>query len=85
MIIDDEGGFAQVPAFTQQTIDRVGAGDAFFAVTAMAAALEASSELVGFLGNVAGSLAVKMIGNQKTVDRQAMTAFINYLYTGSVC
>ena len=84
MVLDDEGGFVQVPTFTRQVVDSVGAGDAYFAVTAMAAVLEAPCELVGFMGNIAGSLASKRIGNQKTVSPESMREFIQQLYAGDV-
>lgn len=80
MTLDNEGGFVQVPSFSQKVVDRVGAGDALFAVTAMAAVQDAPCEIVGFLGNVAGSLAIEMMGNQKSVDRQAVSDFITKLY-----
>jgi bifunctional ADP-heptose synthase (sugar kinase/adenylyltransferase) len=58
-----------VPAFAKTVVDRVGAGDAFLSVTAMASVLGFSNEELGFVGNVVGALAVKTLGNQKAIDK----------------
>lgn len=68
--------FVKTPSFACKVVDKVGAGDALFAVAAMAARLEASPEVVGFLGSMAGSLAVKVIGNQRSVEKLALTKAI---------
>ncbi|MBI2438539.1 MAG: adenylyltransferase/cytidyltransferase family protein, partial [Lentisphaerae bacterium] len=48
-------GYALVPAFARKVVDRVGAGDAFLAVTSLAAAQGAPGEMLGFIGNVVGA------------------------------
>ncbi len=70
------GSFVAVPAFASKVVDSVGAGDAFFSISALAAQLNAPREVVGFLGNAAGALAVQMVGNQKAVDRQELSKYI---------
>ncbi|MFH1148487.1 MAG: PfkB family carbohydrate kinase [Pseudomonadota bacterium] len=74
-----DGGFIKVPTFAQRIVDRVGAGDAFLSVTALAAALGVPDEVLGFFGNVAGSLAVEIMGNKKSVDKQSMQKLITSL------
>lgn len=69
----------EVPAFARKTVDRIGAGDAFFSLTALAACLGASAEEVGFLGNVAGALAVEILGNQKSIDRAGVVKYLTSL------
>ncbi len=61
--------FAVVPAFASRVVDRVGAGDAFLAVTALAAAQNAPYEVLGFIGNVVGAEAVEIVGNDKAIDK----------------
>lgn len=68
-----------VPAFASQVVDRVGAGDAVLSVTALASRLGASNEVLGFIGNAVGALAVEVIGNKKSIDRQSVTKFITSL------
>lgn len=75
----DKGTYLQVPSFTEKVVDRVGAGDALFALTSLAAILDVDQELLGLLGNVAGSLAVEIIGNKKAIDKQAVEKFITSL------
>lgn len=72
----NEGEFFQVPSFARSVVDRVGAGDSFFAMTSLAAVLNVPSEIQGFLGNVAGSIAVEIMGNEKSIDKQRVLGFI---------
>lgn len=72
LVLNRHGEFVAVPAFAEHVVDRVGAGDAFFAVTALASALHESNEIIGFLGNVAGCLAVGTLGNKKPIDKMSM-------------
>jgi rfaE bifunctional protein nucleotidyltransferase chain/domain len=64
-----EAGFFEVPAFTSHIVDRVGAGDAVFAVTAMCVVQDAPMEIVGFTANIVGAHAVSVVANQRPVDR----------------
>lgn len=66
---DRTAGFFEVPAFTTHIVDRVGAGDAVFAVTAMCVVQNAPMEIVGFTANVVGAHAVSVVANQRPVDR----------------
>lgn len=68
-----------VPAFANRVVDRVGAGDAVLSVTCMASKLGASNEVLGFIGNVVGALAVGVIGNKKSIDLKSVTKFITSL------
>ena len=79
MLREADGQFLEVPSFAERVVDRVGAGDAFFSVTAMATALGAHPEIVGFIGNVVGALAVGVIGNQKAVDRPSVQKYVTAL------
>ena len=62
-------GFKRVPALATQVIDRVGAGDAVLCVTALCLAQGATAEVAGFIGNVVGAEAVKILGNQRFIER----------------
>ena len=72
----EDGGVIKVPSFVQNVVDRVGAGDAFFSVTALAAVMGVENELLGFIGNVVGSLAVEILGNKKSIDRLSVQKYI---------
>lgn len=68
-----------VPAFATNVVDRVGAGDTVLSVTSMASHLGASNEVLGFVGNAVGALAVGVIGNKKSIDSVNVTKFITSL------
>ena len=69
-------GIFDIPAFTSHIVDRVGAGDAVFAVTSLCVAQNAPAEVVGFIANIVGAHAVGIVGNQRAVDRVALMKHI---------
>ena len=54
----------------------MGAGDAFLAVTAPCVAAGFPSELVGFIGNAVGALAVRIVGNRAPIESVPLIKFI---------
>ena len=79
MVTDYTGSLIQVPGFSQNVVDRVGAGDAFFVITSLFSVLDAPGELLGFVGNVVGSLAVSVMGNKKSIDKPSVMEYIHQL------
>ena len=65
-------GVSQVPAFTEQVTDRVGAGDALFAVVSVLLKIGAPPEAVGLFGNLAGASMVSTLGNRNSVSAAAL-------------
>jgi sugar/nucleoside kinase (ribokinase family) len=76
MVLNSEMDFVAVPTFAQNVVDRVGAGDSLFAVTSIGALMNVSNEINGFIGNVAGSLAVEILGNKKSIDKLTLKKYI---------
>ena len=74
-----EEGFSETPAFTTQVTDRIGAGDAFLALTAACAAQNAPMEVLGFIGNAVGAQAVATVGNSAPVEKAALLKHIESL------
>lgn len=74
VIMSDE--FHRAPSFASTVVDRVGAGDALLSVTALGVQQGLPAEIIAFLGNIAGSLAVETIGNAKAVGQKAMRKYI---------
>ena len=66
----------RAPALATDVIDPVGAGDAFFAFTAPLVAIGMPQDLVVFIGNAVGALAVKIICNRDPVDPVDLKKFI---------
>ena len=75
----DREPLAKIPAFTTDAVDTVGAGDAFFAVSAPMAAIGATIEQVAFIGNVAGALKVNIVGHRNAVEKVALLKAIQAL------
>ena len=73
------GSYIACPSLTMNVVDRVGAGDAFFSIASMASFLGADDELIGFLGNMIGAMAVEIIGNEKAIDKLSLKKYITSL------
>lgn len=58
-----------IPILTSGIVDTVGAGDAFLSLSSLVASLGAGPEVIGVVGNLAGGMATKYLGNKKTTDR----------------
>ena len=71
--------FVETPVFSREVVDTTGAGDAYFALTAACACAGYSPELVGFIGNVIGALAVRIVGNKQAVKPQDVFRYIETL------
>lgn len=72
-------GIVEVPAFATRVVDRIGAGDAVFAVTALCAAQHIPMEVLAFIGNVVGSEAVSVVGNRESIDQIRLSRHIEHL------
>ena len=74
-----EHGFHETPAFAYRVIDSIGAGDAFFAYVSPCFAAGMPQDLVSFIGNAVGSLAVQIVCNREPVDFVDLSKFITRL------
>lgn len=72
-------GFHESPAFSYRVIDAIGAGDAFFAFVAPCFAGGLPQDLVSFIGNAVGSLAVQIVCNREPVKYIDLVKFITRL------
>lgn len=72
-------GFHETPAFSYRVVDAIGAGDAFFAFIAPCFALRMTQDLVSFIGNAVGSLAVQIVCNREPVSFVDLSKFITRL------
>ncbi|MCX7121822.1 MAG: PfkB family carbohydrate kinase [Gammaproteobacteria bacterium] len=68
-----------VPAFATAVIDRVGAGDAVLAISSLYAYHDAPSDMIGFIGNVAGAEAVSIMGNKSAINKIGFMKHISHL------
>lgn len=74
-----EEGFFKVPAFSSYVVDRIGAGDALFSVTALCVAQRAPMEVVGLIGNAVGAQAVATVGHRRPIERVRLFGYIESL------
>ncbi len=72
-------GYKFIPVFSTKVVDTIGAGDAFLSVTAPCAAAGFEPELIGFIGNAVGALAVQIVGNKESVEPMPLFKFITTL------
>jgi rfaE bifunctional protein kinase chain/domain len=75
--INEHGEFSSTPIFSSKVVDTVGAGDAFFAYTAPCLASGMPLDLVSFIGNAVGALAVQIVGNKKSVEKHELLEFMH--------
>lgn len=73
------GGFHEAPTFSYRVVDAIGAGDAFFAFVAPCFAKGLAQDLVSFIGNAVGSLAVQIVCNREPVKFADLIKFITRL------
>ena len=76
LVYSTKNGFAETPILSNEVVDRVGAGDAFLGVTAPCVAAGFPPDLIGFIGNAVGALAVRIVGNRTPVESVPLMKFI---------
>lgn len=74
-----EEGFCEVPVFSSKIVDRTGAGDAYFSIAAPCVAAGLPMDVVGFVGNAVGALAVRIVCNRSAVEPVPLYKFITAL------
>ena len=70
----------QTPVFSREVVDTIGAGDAYLSVTAPCAADAYSPEVVGFIGNAVGGVAIRIVGNKESVEPTSHFRYIETLW-----
>ncbi len=64
------------PALAQKIVDRVGAGDALFALTAPLVAAKVDPAIVVFVGSCAAAIQCGTLGNERAVTREGLEKMI---------
>ncbi|MDD2778150.1 MAG: PfkB family carbohydrate kinase [Methanocellales archaeon] len=68
-----------IPAFSEEVLDTMGAGDALLSITSPLVANDVPMEIVGFVGNAVGAMACMIIGNKQSIDKVSLYKFITSL------
>jgi len=71
----DHGKFYHCKAFTDRVIDTLGAGDAFFAITAPMAKTGSMEDLL-LIGCAAGAIKCGIVGHRESVTKEALIEFL---------
>ncbi|MEK7087131.1 MAG: PfkB family carbohydrate kinase, partial [Patescibacteria group bacterium] len=71
--------FFEAPVLSQKIVDTTGAGDAFLAITAPCVASGIPMDLIPFIGNAVGALAVGYLGNRSSIEEEPLYKFITAL------
>lgn len=78
-IIFSSNNIKKIPAFSNNVVDTMGAGDAFLSITSPLVALNAPIEIIGFIGNAVGALKIKIIGNKEPIEKATLYKYIKSL------
>jgi rfaE bifunctional protein nucleotidyltransferase chain/domain len=70
--LESDGIAHTIPAFSEDVVDTLGAGDAFPAVTAPLVAAGGSLSRIGLVGNVAGALKVEIVGHRRSIEKASL-------------
>lgn len=76
---NEENGFYEIPVFSNKIVDRIGAGDAFLSITSPIVAAGNPMDLVGFIGNAVGAMAVSIVCNRSSIEPIPLYKFITAL------
>lgn len=79
VLIAPDGKIVKTPVFSQHVVDRTGAGDALFAVTSPCVYRGFQAEVIGFVANCVGALAVETVCNREPIDAVKLFKFITTL------
>jgi sugar/nucleoside kinase (ribokinase family) len=71
--------FAATPILSADVVDRIGAGDAYFSITAPCVFKNVPMETVGFIGNAVGAMKVLIVGNRSSVEPGPLLKYITTL------
>ncbi len=75
-----DGKILYCPAFVSNIIDVVGAGDAILSVASLMSCKNIDPELIPFIANCVGGVAVGIMGNEKSVSKKDILNFAEKLY-----
>jgi sugar/nucleoside kinase (ribokinase family) len=79
IMFDGDGRATESPALSVNVVDRIGAGDAFFAATAPCMYNGYPADVVSFIGNCVGALKVAIVCNREPVDPVSLFKFVQHL------
>lgn len=76
---DGNGGTVTIPAFNRAVVDTVGAGDAFFVISASMLAAGSDCSTAAFMGNVAGAISIGIVGHRRYLNKIEIQRYVTTL------
>ena len=77
---DAKEGFEQCPAFANKIVDKVGAGDTLYALTALAFSINMPHDIALLLGSLAATETIAVVGNSKSLDKDTMMKIVETIF-----
>ena len=69
----------QIPVLTRRPVDTIGAGDAFFSISAPLVGSGCDPFLAGFIGNAVGAIKIGIIGHRRYITRAEVVKYLTSL------
>ena len=79
---DNSMTLLKCPILTRKVVDTVGAGDAVFSIISLLSYIDAPDEVIPFIANCVGGIAVNILCNKESVTKEKLLAFIGKVYDG---
>lgn len=79
LILKNKAKVIHCPAFANEVVDKVGAGDAMLALISLSLKVNMPEDLALFIGSIAGATAVENIGNSKFINKNELLRQVEYL------
>ncbi|MBU0548216.1 MAG: adenylyltransferase/cytidyltransferase family protein [Candidatus Omnitrophica bacterium] len=79
LVYSPKDGFSEIPVFSRDIVDRIGAGDAFFSIAAPCVYKDNPMQVAGFIGNAVGAMKVLIVGNRSAVEPLPLFKYITTL------
>ncbi|MFA5250752.1 MAG: PfkB family carbohydrate kinase [Parachlamydiales bacterium] len=79
LCFDQKEKTLMVPAFVSETVDRIGAGDSYLALSSLCQAKGCSTMITGLIGSLAAALGVQTVGNKEAVQKDKLVKFLTRL------
>ncbi len=76
----NQRSITRAPSMASKVLDVVGAGDAVFSIISLFAHHDCDEDLIPFIANCAGGVAVNIMGNKESVTKEALLDFIEKTY-----
>ncbi len=72
---------AKAPVLSGEIVDTIGAGDAYLSISSLLAKNGNTPDEIAFVGNAAGSMATRILGNKSYIEKVPLLKFLKTLLT----